>query len=237
MTLSVLSALTRLNIDPWDEAAQLCELPKHAAAARLCSLIARLPAGSWAHADCQAIAEHLIEFLPHRSSSPQDARGSHRINLSGVPIIIAVALGLAALLIAASCEPSRADGMNQGQSPFQTWHGYPTFARLMAKGDLHRNGYGSYQCARPPRICRCRVRTYEPLDPSLPDSGGDRAALAQAVREGCRPVSTYRSLVSTRATSALRAAPHRSEERLSSANRGTCIRHLRLFTPTLGTAG
>jgi hypothetical protein len=133
MTLSVLSALTRLNIDPWDEAAQLCELPKHAAATRLCSLIARLPAGSWTHADCQAIAEHLIEFLPHRSLSPQDARGSRGINLSAVPIIIAVALGLAALLIAASCEPSRADGMNEGQSPFQTWHEYPTFATLMAQ--------------------------------------------------------------------------------------------------------
>jgi hypothetical protein len=148
MTLSVLSALTRLNIDPWDEAVQLCELPKHAAAARLCSLIARLPAGSWTHADCQAIAEHLIEFLPHRSSSLQDARGSRRINLSAVPIIIAVALGLAALLIAASCEPSRADGMNQGQSLFQTWHGYPTFARLMAKGVLHSNGYGSYSVCK-----------------------------------------------------------------------------------------
>jgi hypothetical protein len=108
MTLSVLSALTRLNIDPWDEAAQLCELPKQAAATRLCSLIARLPAGSWTHADCQAIAEHLIEFLPHRSSSPQDARGSRRINLGAVSIIIAVALGLAAILITASCEPSRA---------------------------------------------------------------------------------------------------------------------------------
>jgi hypothetical protein len=78
MTLSVLSALTRLNIDPWDEAAQLCELPKHAAATRLCSLIARLPAGSWTHTDCQAIAEHLIEFLPHGSSSQthQDHGGS-----------------------------------------------------------------------------------------------------------------------------------------------------------------
>jgi len=113
MTLSVLSALTRLNIDPWDEAAQLCELSKHAAAARLCSLITRLPAGSWTQADCQAIAEHLIEFLPHRSSSLQDALGSRRISLGAVPIIIAVALGLAALLIAASCEPSRADGINQ----------------------------------------------------------------------------------------------------------------------------
>ena len=148
MTLSVLSALTRLNIDPWDEAAQLCELPKHAAATRLCSLIARLPAGSWTHADCQAIAEHLIEFLPHRSSSPQDARGSRGINLSAVMIIIAVALGLAALLIAASCEPSRADGMNEGQSPFQTSHEYPTLQRSWPKGVLHHNGHGSYSMSK-----------------------------------------------------------------------------------------
>jgi hypothetical protein len=148
MTLSVLSALTRLNIDPWDEAAQLCELPKHAAATRLCSLIARLPAGSWTYADCQGIAEHLIELLPYRSSSRQDARGSRRTNLGAVSIIIAVALGLAAILIAASCEPSRADGMNEGQSGFQTWHGYPTFARLLAKGVLHRNGYGSYSVSK-----------------------------------------------------------------------------------------
>jgi hypothetical protein len=43
MTLSVHSALTRLNRD------QLCEFPKHAAAAGLCSLSGRLPAFSWAH--------------------------------------------------------------------------------------------------------------------------------------------------------------------------------------------
>jgi hypothetical protein len=126
MTLSVLSALTRLNIDPWDEAAQLCELPKQAAAARLCSLITRLPAGSWTHADCQAIAEHLIEFLPHRSSLLQDARGSRRINLGAVRIIIAVALGLAALLIASSCEPSRANG--SVEHPLNA-HGAKEFSR------------------------------------------------------------------------------------------------------------
>jgi hypothetical protein len=153
MTLSVLSALTRLNVDPWDEAAQLCELPKHAAAARLGSLIARLPAGSWTHADCQAIAEHLIEFLPHRSSSLQDARGSRRINLSAVPIIIAVALGLAALLIAASCEPSRADGINQGQSPFKRGTGIAPSQRSWPKEFCTAMAAAANQCARPPRIC------------------------------------------------------------------------------------
>jgi hypothetical protein len=106
-TLSVLSALARLNIDPWREAAELSELPKRTAAHRLASLIARLPANPWPQADCQAIADRLIEFLPRRSSgasSTADARGSRRISV--VPIMIAAALGLAVLLIAASREPS-----------------------------------------------------------------------------------------------------------------------------------
>jgi hypothetical protein len=77
MTLSAHSALTRLNRDPWDEASQLCEFPKHAAAAGLCSLIGRLPAFSWAHAGCLAIVEHLIEFLPDRGSPLQDVPRGH----------------------------------------------------------------------------------------------------------------------------------------------------------------
>jgi hypothetical protein len=43
--LSVLSALARLDVDPWMEAAELSELPKVAAAQRLASLVARLPGG------------------------------------------------------------------------------------------------------------------------------------------------------------------------------------------------
>jgi hypothetical protein len=110
MTLSLLSALARLNLDPWAEAAGLSRLPKHTAAQKLASLIARLPPGAWAQADCYAIADRLIELLPHPSgsdpSSSKDGRGSRRINLSAAPILIAVALGLAALLIAATREPS-----------------------------------------------------------------------------------------------------------------------------------
>src|SRR6187200_2302521 len=45
MPLTVLSALSRLDVDPWAEAAELSELPKDAATQRLASLIGRLPGG------------------------------------------------------------------------------------------------------------------------------------------------------------------------------------------------
>lgn len=62
--LSVLSALARLNLDPWQEAAELSELPKGIAAARLERLIARLPEGQEDEADLGAIADRLIALLP-----------------------------------------------------------------------------------------------------------------------------------------------------------------------------
>jgi hypothetical protein len=64
MPLSVLSALARLDVDPWQEAAELSELPKGTATQRLASLIARLPGGRWTLADSRAIADRLIELLP-----------------------------------------------------------------------------------------------------------------------------------------------------------------------------
>jgi hypothetical protein len=71
MPLSVISALARLDLDPWKEAAQLSELPKNTAAERLVTLIARLPGGRWAPADVGAIADRLIALLP-RPSSPSE---------------------------------------------------------------------------------------------------------------------------------------------------------------------
>jgi hypothetical protein len=109
MTLSVLSALARLNVDPWEEAAGLYRLSKHTAAQKLASLIARLPSGGWAQGDCYAIADRLIELLPPpggHASSPEEDREPGRINFLTAPILIAVALGLAALLMAATREPS-----------------------------------------------------------------------------------------------------------------------------------
>ena len=111
MPLSVLSALSRLDVDPWREAAELSELPKGVATQRLASLIARLPGGRWPLAEATAIADRLIQLLPHRGSSAPSVmkpRGLHGMNVSTSTIVlISAALGIAGLIIAASYERSR----------------------------------------------------------------------------------------------------------------------------------
>ena len=116
MPLSVLSALSRLDIDPWEKAAELAELPTEAATQTLAALIARLPGRGWAQADSRAIADRLIELLPCRSSSKvSSAETALGLGLRAmIPslatrVLICAALGLAALFIATS-ETSLRDG-------------------------------------------------------------------------------------------------------------------------------
>ncbi len=62
--LSVVSALARLDVDPWKEAIDLARMPKHLATDRLASLIASLPKGSTAGLAPEAIAGRLVALLP-----------------------------------------------------------------------------------------------------------------------------------------------------------------------------
>ena len=68
--LTVLTALTRLGVDPWQEAARLADLPRDVAVTALAAAIARLPEGNWKAADAEAIAMRLANFLPNHSSAP-----------------------------------------------------------------------------------------------------------------------------------------------------------------------
>jgi hypothetical protein len=77
MTLNVISALTRLGIDPWEEAARLAALPKVQAAEALAILIARLPVARPLASDNLAISDHLVQLLPigrQATSSEQKRR-------------------------------------------------------------------------------------------------------------------------------------------------------------------
>ncbi|HXP31406.1 MAG TPA: hypothetical protein VN832_09975 [Stellaceae bacterium] len=65
--LSVLSALTRLGVDPWREGARLSRLPKDAAARALVALIARFPEEHRTSSDAREIADRLVEMLPKGS--------------------------------------------------------------------------------------------------------------------------------------------------------------------------
>jgi hypothetical protein len=110
MPLSVLSALARLNIDPWEEAAELSELPRSPAVQRLASLIAQLQGGRWTQADSRTIAVRLIELLPHRGSSKVVQRKVPSLRemggSTGAKLLLCAALAAIVLILAASREPS-----------------------------------------------------------------------------------------------------------------------------------
>jgi hypothetical protein len=110
MMLSVLSALARLDLDPWQEAAKLARLPGEAAARRLAGLIAALPDGPSASLNLRMIAARLITHLPRRDC-PDAA--SHKllfsvpaaINPWTVTSVLFTVFALAAQLIAAGQQP------------------------------------------------------------------------------------------------------------------------------------
>lgn len=67
--VTVLSALARLDVDPWEEAARLAQLSSEVATEVLAGWIAAaLPEGSAAHRDSRTIAARLVSLLPSRAS-------------------------------------------------------------------------------------------------------------------------------------------------------------------------
>ena len=68
-TLSVLSALARLDVDPWREATSLARMPREAAAERLTALIDALPREPASAIPSQTSAADLVALLP-KSKTP-----------------------------------------------------------------------------------------------------------------------------------------------------------------------
>jgi hypothetical protein len=60
----VVSALAHLDLDPWQEAAELTKLPRETAVQRLAALLIKLPGDDPAHSDSQTITQRLIALLP-----------------------------------------------------------------------------------------------------------------------------------------------------------------------------
>ncbi len=73
MTLSVLSTLARLGMDPWDEAGRLARQPRTTAIEGLARMIAGMPASLWPLADSTPIAARLVALLPPRGSASSPA--------------------------------------------------------------------------------------------------------------------------------------------------------------------
>jgi len=105
---SVMSALARLGLDPWQEAAELNELPISAATIRLSALIASLPQAERSLVDSRAFVTDLIELLPHRiqttiASMPLAGRPSLAMPSIGRATIFA-AIAICLLLVTVARE-------------------------------------------------------------------------------------------------------------------------------------
>jgi len=114
MAVSVLSALTRLNVDPWQEAAKLAKLPRGTASSKLASVLRGLPGVAATTSDPAAIADRLISLLPRPGAAtqvaPANALARFNIQPNHVRLMLALAavLGLAlALQLSIAAHPAR----------------------------------------------------------------------------------------------------------------------------------
>jgi hypothetical protein len=67
LTLSVVSLLARLNLDPWEEAASLATLPAQAAGKRLALSLDSLTDPTLRQAICETMVLRLLTLLPRRA--------------------------------------------------------------------------------------------------------------------------------------------------------------------------
>lgn len=107
MPLSVISALARLDFDPWQEAGRLARLPRTTAADGLARLIAGLPASLWPMPDAKQIAARLVALLPERNDSPAVVVMQVRLNWLWL-VGLAIALALIAASAASLAPPGHA---------------------------------------------------------------------------------------------------------------------------------
>jgi hypothetical protein len=80
MLVSVLSGLARSDVDPWQEAAKLAQLPGETATKELAALIGALPDRAASYPDTRTIAARLIALLPR---SPGFSGGQQQKNGAG----------------------------------------------------------------------------------------------------------------------------------------------------------
>ena len=116
--LSVLSLLARSDVDPWEAAANLMNMPREMATARLAALITALPDESTTKLPADAIACDLIALLPPASklappSQPESLADISSENARAMLGFIGLALLIAIALIV-SAPQSRGPGQRVG---------------------------------------------------------------------------------------------------------------------------
>jgi hypothetical protein len=95
MPLTVLSALARMDVDPWDEAAKLTGLPQESAVAQLAGLLGALRNAGPAGVDPARIAAPLIALLPRpRDPAPLMLKALARAAPAKHPVAVSTLLSV-----------------------------------------------------------------------------------------------------------------------------------------------
>ncbi len=98
-TLSVLSALARLELDPWGEAARLSGMPREAAASALGTTLSRLPDNHCTHREITALAARIVQTLPKPAATRSQVDGDKARPASGWNMLAWIGLALAAAVM------------------------------------------------------------------------------------------------------------------------------------------
>ena len=100
MRLSVLSALARMNVDPWDEATRLAAMPKAVAERTLVSILDLVSGRRWNPSEAKVVAARLVRLLPQQGdgatiAAADPARvGARRTNYWWGWVVFAIAISL-----------------------------------------------------------------------------------------------------------------------------------------------
>jgi hypothetical protein len=111
--LSVLSALARANVDPWEEAARLATMPKATAEEALAAILHHASALNYDQPEAEAVAARLITLLPQEGGWERPARTDSARGQVNHSIFWAVWLSF---IIAASLLSPRQQGVDSGSA-------------------------------------------------------------------------------------------------------------------------
>lgn len=105
-TLTILSALARLELDPWVEAARWARLPRAASIDNLAGLIAQMPLCPQSLSEARGTAARLTRLLPGQTKTP--VRGKKNSALPVIALVSGICLALAFAFVLNNIPPGDA---------------------------------------------------------------------------------------------------------------------------------
>ena len=110
MQLSVLSALARIDVDPWEEATRLAAMPKAIAERTLVSTLNRVLGKSWNPSETEVFAARLVQLLPQRGEGTTVAQTeTARVGAQRTYWLVWLVFALAISLLSPRHQPTTTD--------------------------------------------------------------------------------------------------------------------------------